>query len=182
MRIVCLMLCGWLTLFVGAASAVELDASADSSGPLILSSNLAAEVVKSPVAEGERVKKGALLLQLESGVARARLAQAEAELAYQKLVLAEAQNELQRNEELYERTLLSDHDLDLARIAYAAAQSSYSRAKAGLTVAQRELALRRIVAPFDAQVVAVFVQAGETINGQFNAVKLIALRPVNKRH
>jgi multidrug efflux system membrane fusion protein len=175
------MLCGWLTLFVGVASAVEADASGESSRSLILSSNLAAEVVKSPVAEGDMVKKGALLLQLESGVARARLAQAEAELAYQKLLLAEAKNELQRNEELYDRTLLSDHDLDLARIAHSAAQSSFSRARAGLTAAQRELALRRIVAPFDAQVLELFVRAGETINGKFNSVKLIALQPVKKR-
>jgi multidrug efflux system membrane fusion protein len=162
---------------VGTASAVEFEGA----GPLVLSSNLAAEVIKSPVAEGDQVKKGALLLQLESGVARARLAQAEAELAYQKLMLEEAQNELQRNEELYDRTLLSDHDLDVARIAHAAAKSSYSRAKADLTAAGRDLALRRVVAPFDAQVVEVFVRAGETINGQFTSVKLIALRPAKPR-
>ena len=177
MKSYCLMLCGWLAFFASVANAVELTGEVESTGSLVLSSNLATEVVKNSVTEGDIVKKGALLLQLESSVARSRLAQAEAELAHQKLVLAEAQNELQRSEELYERTLLSDHDLDLSRIAHAAAQSSYSRAVAELTAAQRNLALRRIVAPFDAQVVEIFVRAGETINGQFNAVKLISLRP-----
>ena len=170
MRTCCLMLCSWLALFANVTNA------ADASGPLILSSNLAAEVNKSPLAEGDRVKKGALLLQLESGVARAQVAQAKAEMAHQKLLLTEAQNELQRSDELYERTLLSDHDLDLARIAHAAAQSSHSRAMAELAAAQRNLAIRRIIAPFDGQVVEIFVQAGETINGRFNAVKLISLR------
>lgn len=164
----------WLLLVMFSS---VLPAAEPAGEPLMLSTNLAAEVVNSPLTEGEVVKKGALLMQLETGVARARLAQAEAELTHQKLLLAEAQNELQRSEELYERTLLSDHDLDLSRIAHAAAQSSYSRATAELAAAQRNLALRRIVAPFDAQVVKIFVQAGETINGQFNAVKLISLRP-----
>ncbi len=160
-----------LTMFSTVLAAAESQDEA-----LTLSTNLAAEVVKSPLAAGDRVKKGALLLQLEDQVARAQLAQVQAELAHQQLLLTEAQNELKRSEELYERTLLSDHDLVLARIAHAAAQSSYSRARAELAAAQRNLALRRIVAPFDAQVVEIFVQAGETINGQFNSVKLISLR------
>ncbi len=167
-----------LAMFSSVLPAAESQDEVSWGEPLILSSNLAAEVVKSPFAEGDMVKKGALLLQLESSVARARLEQAVAELTHQKLLLTEAQNELQRSEELYERTLLSDHDLDLARIAHAAAQSSYSRARAERVVAQHELALRRVVAPFDAQVLEVFVRAGETINGQFNSVKLIALRPL----
>ncbi len=141
-----------------------------------LSSNLAAEVVSVKVREGAQVKRGAVLLQLEAVVAQARLKRAEVELAHQELLLKEALNELQRNEELYDRTLLSDHDLDLARIAHAAAQSSHQNAELAVVEAQRELELRRIVAPFDGRVQQLFVQAGETINGRMQAVKLITLR------
>ena len=74
---------------------------------------------------------------------------------------------------------LADHDLDMARIALAAAKSSYDGAVYEVTEAQREVQRRRIVAPFEARVQEIHVQAGETINGTLNAVKLITLRPLN---
>ncbi len=177
----CLGLYVILTLFVGVASAGELEAEVEWSRPLTLSTNLSEIVMHSAVRVGEQVKQGTLLLQLNDGVSRARVAHAKSELAYQKLLLAEAKSELQRSEELYDRTLLSDHDLDMARIAHAAAQSSYNRAQLTLREAQRDLSLRRLVAPFDARVMDLHVQQGETINGQYHAVPLVTLRALDKR-
>ena len=166
-RVCLLVVCLFISLGVQAEEAV-----------LSLSSNLAAEVVEVRVSAGKKVKRGALMLQLENDVARVRLQQARTERAHQELLLKEADNELQRSEELYDRTLLADHDLDLARIAQAAAQSSYQGAVLRVKEAEREMERRRIVAPFDAQVLEVFVQVGETINGTLNSVKLITLSPL----
>lgn len=177
-KIFLLAVCVLMSLGTHAA---ESQGKSEAAETLFLSTNLAAEVVAVRVSKGERVKRGTLLLKLEDEVAQARLQQARGELAHQELLFREAEKELQRSEELYERTLLADHDLDLARIAHAAAQSSYNNASLNMKKAQRDLELRRIVAPFDAQVTEIFVQAGETVNGQFNSVKLIALRPASSR-
>ncbi|MDH5784735.1 MAG: biotin/lipoyl-binding protein [Chromatiales bacterium] len=146
---------------------------------LTLSSNLAAEVVAVKIKSGERVKKGVLLIQLDTKVAAADLQQARAELAHQKLLLKEAASELQRSEELYDRTLLSEHDLTVARIAEAAAKSSYQRALFAVSEKQHNLDLRQIVAPFNARVLDVYVKTGETINGYYQSVKLITLQAEN---
>jgi RND family efflux transporter MFP subunit len=164
-----------LWLFSHASVAAELEGKVQWLQPLTLATNLAAEVVKVAAAPGQRINKGTLLLQLEDQVARARLAQARSEFAHQKLLLAEAESELQRSEELYDRTLLADHDLVLARIAHAAADSSYQQAAAELEVARRAVALTRIVAPFDALVLERYVERGETVNGQYTPAPLISL-------
>jgi RND family efflux transporter MFP subunit len=149
--------------------------------PVTLSSNLEVEVVQATARPGEQVKKGALLVQLDDGVLRARLAAVRAAVAHQMLLLKEAKSELQRSEELYERTLLSDHDLDMARIALAGADSGYQRASAELVAAQRDMAHARVVAPFDGVVLQRHVQTGETLNGRFNAVPLYTLVATEER-
>ncbi|MEN8170223.1 MAG: efflux RND transporter periplasmic adaptor subunit [Pseudomonadota bacterium] len=171
----------FIALFSASLSAAELQGDVRWADPLTLSTNLNAEVMQAKARIGQHVTKGELLVQLENGVLRAHQAQARAELVHQKLLRAEARNELQRSEELYERTLLSDHDLDLARIAHAAAESGYQRAAAELKAAQRAVELSRIVAPFDGLVVERQVQAGETVNGQFKSVSLYTLVEADKR-
>jgi multidrug efflux system membrane fusion protein len=173
-----LLLC---TLFVTTPHAAEFEGEVRWGEPLTLSTSLAAEVVQATARSGEQLKKGALLVQLEDGVFRAELAAARAEVAHQKLLLAEARNELQRSEELYERTLLSDHDLDLARIAHAGANSSYQQAVARVAAAERALAQTQITAPFDAVVLARHVQVGATVNGRFHAAPLYTLVAAQER-
>ena len=168
-------------MFSSSLPAAELQGEVHWGEPLVLSTNLDAEVVRTTVRPGQRVKKGELLVQLEDGVLRARLSQARVELSHQQLLLAEAKNELHRSEELYERTLLSDHDLDLARIAHAGAKSSYQRANTELKLAQRAIELTRIVAPFAGLIVERHHQAGETVNGQFTSVPLYSLVALDKR-
>lgn len=161
--------------------AAEIEGKVSWGEPLTLTTTLEAEVVQASVRPGEQIKKGTLLVQLDDEVMRARLAAARAELAHQRLLLSEAKNELQRSEELYERTLLADHDLDLARIALAAADSGYQRASSEQVAAQRMVAQSRVVAPFDAMVLARHVQAGETLTGRFAAVPLYTLVAAEQR-
>jgi multidrug efflux system membrane fusion protein len=168
-------------LFVTTLHAAEFEGEVRWGEPLTLSTSLEAEVVQAAARPGEQIKRGALLVQLEDGVFRAELAAARAEVAHQKLLISEARNELQRSEELYERTLLSDHDLDLARIAHAGANSGHQQAVAQVAAAERALARTRIAAPFDAMVLARHVQAGATVNGRFNAVPLYTLVAAQER-
>ena len=69
----------------------------------------------------QRVASGALLVELDQRVLRAGLAAAEARVALAKLKQAEAGRELDRTLELYDRTLLSEHEKQQAQIDAAAA-------------------------------------------------------------
>ncbi|MCW8918633.1 MAG: efflux RND transporter periplasmic adaptor subunit [Gammaproteobacteria bacterium] len=170
-----------LMLRIAPLGAAELSGEVGWGESVTLSTTLEAEVVRVTARPGELVKKGALLLQLDDDVARAQLAAAVAEVAHQTLLLREAGSELQRSEELYDRALLSDHDLDLARIGHAAANSSYQRASAGLAAAERTVAEIRLVAPFDGVVLRRHVQAGERVNGRLHSVPLYTLAAARDR-
>lgn len=181
----CVMKGIWVSLLLTGLSSVALAAELEGevrwADILTVSTNLKGEVVRADSRPGELIKKGSLLVQLEDRVLRARKAQAQAELAHQELLLAEAKSELERTEELYDRTLLSDHDLVLARVAHAEANSSYQRATAELAAAKRTLELSRITAPFESVVVARHVIAGETVNGTFTSVPLYTLASAEHR-
>jgi RND family efflux transporter MFP subunit len=127
------------------------------------------------VAPGERVKKGQQLLLLEQGALRARLEQYRAEVKYKGLLRKEAARELERAEELYARTLLADHDLDLAKVAYAEAEAAYQASRAEVAQAEESLAQSRIVAPFDAVVIARRVQPAQTIVSRCQVEPLLTL-------
>lgn len=75
--------------------------------------------------EGERVRKGAVLVELDSAEARASLAEAEA-------ALAESQNQFKRSRDLFTSKALSESQLDLIEATLKANQARVDVAKARL--------------------------------------------------
>lgn len=145
-----------------------------------LSTATSGVVEKVLVRAGDRVKKGDTLMQLEQRALRARMAQAMAELKHQKLLREEATRELQRSQELYDRTLLADHDLQLAKIADADAEASYQRSRAAYHQAQEDLNNSEIKAPFDAVVVTRMVQPAETVVTELRAEPMLVVAASGK--
>ena len=134
-------------------------------------------VTRVAVKAGERVKKGQLLLQLEQGALQARLEQRKAEMQHKELMLKEASKELERAEELYARTLLADHDLDLAKIAHAYADAAYRSSRADHPQAGEDLANSSLRAPYDAVVLSRNVQPAEAVVSRCQAQALLTLAP-----
>jgi len=135
-------------------------------------SGVVAQVLVEP---GERVKKGQLLLSLEQGALKARWAQHKAEMKHKSLLRGEARKELERAEELYARTLLADHDLDVAKVAYAEADAAYQQSKADVRETEEALSQSQIKAPFDGLVIAQRVHAAETVVSRCQAAPLLTL-------
>lgn len=159
----------------GNAMALELTGVVQWAQRVELGTPQSGNIVEVPVEAGEPVKKGQLLVQLEARALQAGVRRAEAEQANLKRARDEAQRELERAKELYERTLLSNHDLEQAKIAYAAANSRYQAASASLVEARLALEQSAIRAPFDGVVLQRHAEVGQTVVSNLQSVPLITL-------
>lgn len=114
-----------------------------------IGSRVNARIERMAFREGERVAAGALLVQLDDRVERARVREAEAELADQRRQLA-------NNQRLFERKALSRTDLD-------AASAQVAKAEAKLEAARAELDYLSLRAPFAGVVGFSDYQAGALV-------------------
>ncbi len=135
------------------------------------------QVARLNVAEGSRVKKDQILLEIWNDDLRAQLALAEAELiaakarAKEACLLAEgAEREARRQAGLQRRRLVAEETADTAetnarskRAAYEAAQSSIEVSRARVAVAQSTLRRTIIRAPFTGVVAELNAELGEFI-------------------
>jgi membrane fusion protein (multidrug efflux system) len=108
--------------------------------------------------DGERVKKGALLLALDAGIQAAELQQAEASLA-----LARANQS--RNEDLFRKKFISPQALDNTRAALRVQEAAVALARA-------KLDKMRIRAPFDGVVGIRDVSVGDYVREGEDLVNL----------
>jgi HlyD family secretion protein len=132
-------------------------------------------VVALPKRKGDRVKAGEVLLQLDPGVAEARLdlarrerESAAAEEARACLAAERAHRETERNRRLAKQGIVSADLLDQlesgARAAAAAcdaARASGQRAQAAIEVATRQLEYMTLRAPFDGVIAELAIEVGE---------------------
>ncbi len=166
--------------FPGIAGAAW-DAVVDWAQRTELSTATSGVVDSVPVNAGERVKKGTLLLRLEQRALRSRVEQGRAAFEHQKLLREEANRELERSKELYARTLLAEHDLNVAKIAYAEADAAYQQGRAGYHQALQALNHSQLKAPFDAIVIARKVEPGETVVTQLRAEPQLVIAAADER-
>lgn len=148
-----------------------------------VSADIMGKVIVLNVKEGDKVRKGQLLLQLDDTQYRTAHAQALAALSSARARVREATSSLtmsdanfQRQQALFGQKLLSQAEWDgatntheQARVALATAQEEVSRSQAAADGAMDNLNKCRFVAPFDGVVSALDVEKGEiVITGTMN--------------
>ena len=94
--------------------------------------------------------------------------------------VAEARRELERAEDMYDRTLISEHDVELVRIDLARVEADSAHARAMLQLAEIERARSVLRAPFDGIVVERRIEVGEVVNAQVENSSLIVLGDVTR--
>jgi HlyD family secretion protein len=141
-----------------------------------LSAELIAKVLRIDVAEGQTVKPGQVLIQLDDAPVRAEISQAQAQLARSQIEIARLerdlqgkQRELERAVELAKQGMVSREKVESAEVA---ADSARFLIEAGRKVAQQDEAvlvqrqrmLERTVirSPISGTVVAIPIRLGET--------------------
>ena len=164
-----------LLLCCGSAYAAGTSGTLEWARRVELSTPVSGVVSSVSVEPGDRVAKGAALVTLDQRGFRAELQRARAERTRLKQALAEARRERDRAQELYDRTLLSQHDLDLAKIGHTTAQASYEAAEAALTQAKLALEYSTVRAPFAGVVLSRPAQVGQTVVSRLRSVPLVVL-------
>ncbi|MDG6777721.1 efflux RND transporter periplasmic adaptor subunit [Thiomicrorhabdus sp. zzn3] len=133
------------------------------------------QVVKVNAKEGDSVKAGALLMEIDQQVYRAKIEAMQAEVKLRKLQLDDAKIELEQALDLFDRTVTARRTLDAAQLAHDVAEASLLKAKAQLKTQQAWGKYYRITAPFAATVVKVYAPQGSTVFKENNP--LIELQP-----
>lgn len=172
-----------LTVDVASVTQGTLVDSTLASGNLVyqrqikLTSELIGRVVNVAVHEGQQVKQGDLLLQLDAvsyqldhDKAQATVAVQQQQLAQAQTQLARAEQQLARLQQLVLRKLQGQDGLDaqrserdLAQLRVNAAQASLQQAQATLAQTADLLRKSRFIAPMDGVVISVDVEPGETV-------------------
>jgi HlyD family secretion protein len=148
-----------------------------------VSADIMGKITQLVVKEGDRVKKGQLMLQLDDTQYRSNYQQSRAALSSAQARQREAQSQLKvseasytRQKALYEKNLLSAAEWDQATNAHQSAltatqtaQEEVARSQAALLAAQDNLEKCRFLAPIDGVVSALNVEQGEiVITGTMN--------------
>lgn len=157
------------------ATAADYPAVLDWSQRATLSTPVTGVVDSVAVTPGERVTAGQPLLQFDQRPFVTALDDARAQLRKHELLRNEARRELERTRELYERTVISAHDLQLGEIAFAVAEADYSSAVAALNAAKLQQEYSILRAPFDGLILAVDVTAGMAVINTQQATPLVLL-------
>ena len=136
----------------------------DAAKEIVITIDFSERVQKVLVNEGERIKAGQLLIELDRKKQELRLARYRTSLKEAKANLANAQTNLNRQEALFAGRNIAQSKLEGAQLARKTARARYEEALAAVQLGERELADRKITSPAAGQVVKRSVEPGETVN------------------
>jgi membrane fusion protein, multidrug efflux system len=122
-------------------------------------------VVAMRVAEGDAVRAGQVVAEIEAAPLEDQDRQARAGLTQAKAALENARLNLARTERLFERGIASGKEVEDARADAAKAEAGIEEAQAALATADRQLGRTHVRSPISGQVVKRFVGVGEQVDG-----------------
>ncbi|MFO8025542.1 efflux RND transporter periplasmic adaptor subunit [Thiohalophilus sp.] len=172
-------LAAMLLLVSSQATAAEYDARLEWERRVELGTPVQGVVSEVKAQAGQRIKAGAVLVQLDDRGFRADVNKASTRVASLKAVRAEARREQERAEELYDRTVLSDHELQIALNEARQAEADYAAARAALVQARLNLEYSAVRSPFDALVISVPAEQGQTVINDLQSVTLVTVADAN---
>ena len=116
-----------------------------------------------PVAEGERVKAGQLVVELDPQEEESRVKEAEGMFDATVAELARAEAAFHRAEELFHADYQSQRQFEDAKAAYERAKAQRKQAEGSLDGARIRLARKFVRAPFDGVLLRRFKVPGEAV-------------------
>ncbi len=146
---------------------------------VIITPEVTGEIVELPVQEGDKVKKGDLLIRIKPDIyiaqrnrAKASLEAARANLSVSKAKLEQVKSDYERVKKLFEKNLASKQELETARANYLSAEGQYKaqiasvkQAEESLAEKEEDLAKTAIYSPLTGTVSKLNVELGERVLG-----------------
>jgi len=126
--------------------------------------NIAGKVARIHVKEGDHVRKGQLLAELDTEPFKLGLEQAKAGLDVAEAAYADAEKNWNRMKELIKDNTISPMQYEKAELGYNSAKAQLQQAKAAVDLAEYNLRVAVMRAPFDGVVTNKHMNEGETIN------------------
>lgn len=160
---------------MGAAQAADVQGGLQWSQRVEMSTPASGIVRSVAVNVGDRVKKGQVLLALDAAAQAAGVSEAKAAITRVREEEQDAKRNLDRTQELYNRTVLSTSELEAAQMRLAKAKALMAEAQGRLAAQQKYLGDTSLRAPFDGLVLARQVEPGQTVSSQFQPQTLIVL-------
>ncbi|WP_018914559.1 efflux RND transporter periplasmic adaptor subunit [Thiomonas sp. FB-6] len=144
-----------------AATRTLLSGVVASSQQVQVASRLMGYIRSVDVHEGQRVKAGQTLLQIDPTDIEGQVAQARAGLAQAQANLADAQTDYQRFGKLYRADAVTRQQWDGIQLRYKVAQQQVAAARAGFDTASSQMRYARVSSPIDGVVVQKMANAGD---------------------
>lgn len=127
----------------------------------IVKSKVAGEVREAPVAEGIRVRRGEVVVRLDTADLKARVGAQEGALDDARARLALASKNRENSNELLKQKFISQNALDTTQNGVDLAQAAVKSASAQLDIARRAFDDALVRSPIDGIISKRYVQAGE---------------------
>jgi multidrug efflux system membrane fusion protein len=166
-----LLLCG----SISTAIAEEYDSTLLWSQRVELSTPVNGVVHEVFAQTGKIAAKGEVLVQIDPRNFKAQLKYAKANLKSAEQNAQEAKRELDRQMDMYERTMLSDHDLQVAKNNHVSSLALLQQAESELTKANLNLEYSAIRAPFNAVVIDTKAVKGQVVSSEITPPVLVTV-------
>ena len=129
-----------------------------------IKSRVDGELLKVNFREGDEVKKGQVLAEIDPRPFEVQLHQAEATLARDQAQLTDAQVNLQRYEKLFQEGVLAQQQVDTQRATVGQLQGTIGADKAQIENAKLQLVYARITAPISGRIGLRLVDPGNIVH------------------
>jgi len=140
---------------------VELYGTVEASRSVAVSSRVMATVTAVPARQGDAVRVGQVLVEIDPETARGQEAQARGALAQAQAALALAERNHQRFKALAASGAAAEIELDMARMQHEQARGAVEQAQGAVAAAASVARESRVTAPFAGRVTARLVEVGD---------------------
>jgi RND family efflux transporter MFP subunit len=139
----------------------EIDAAVESISQAVLSAQSTGTITAITVDAGDRVRRGQLLITIDTREADAQVAASRAGVAQAEARLAQARQNFERTQRLVDSNFVSQAVLDTAAADYEAARAGLQAARAGTSQATTARSFAELRSPIDGVVTRRLTETGE---------------------
>jgi len=145
-----------------------------------ISATVPGVIISLPVKDGDWVKRGQLLVQIDPSEYKSAAAQATAQLNSAKANFEQTELVFERQKKLFEKNLTSKEQYDASMTEYNIAKAQYDQSSASLRQANDLLAKTTITAPMDGKITELMKKEGEMVTGAtYNPTEIMTISDIS---